>query len=246
MKGVVFSIEEFSVFDGPGIRSTVFLKGCPMACEWCHNPEGQSFGVTNFNGKQYGKEYLANELCLKLLKNKDVFSFSGGGVTFSGGEPLMQSEFLFECLKTLNGKVNRAIQTSGFAKEETFLSALKNCDYVLYDLKIINDDLHKKYTGKSNDLILKNYQTLVTSGVEFITRVPLIPTVTDTVENLTQIAKLLNKNNVKNIELLPYNKMAGGKYKSVGKKYLPSFDENAKPNPRTEIFKNYNIAVKIM
>ncbi|MBE5743950.1 MAG: radical SAM protein [Clostridiales bacterium] len=246
MKGVVFSIEEFSVFDGPGIRSTVFLKGCPLACEWCHNPEGQGFGIETFNAKVIGKEYSIDELCSKLLKNADIFSFSGGGVTFSGGEPLMQSEFLIGCLKNLNGKVNRAIQTSGYASERIFSSVLEHCDYILYDLKIIDCDLHKKYTGKSNETILKNYLTLVNSGVNFTTRVPLIPTVTDTKENLTKIANLLAFNNVKKVELLPYNKMAGGKYKLVGKTYLPSFDGNIEPNPRTEAFENLGISVKIM
>ena len=246
MEGIVFSIEEFSVYDGPGIRSTVFLKGCPMACEWCHNPEGQSFDAMNFDGRTIGKKYSASELCSNLLKNEDVFSFSGGGVTFSGGEPLAQSEFLIECLQALCGKVNRAVQTSGFACEEVFSYVLAHCDYVLYDLKIIDDNLHQKYVGVSNKTILKNYHTLANSGVDFITRVPLIPTVTDTVENLTRIAELMSQNGVRRVELLPYNKMAGGKYRLVGKTYSPSFDESIEPNPRTEIFENYDIAVKIL
>ena len=246
MEGIVFSIEEFSVYDGPGIRSTVFLKGCPMACEWCHNPEGQSFDAMNFDGRLIGKRYPASELCSNLLKNADVFRFSGGGVTFSGGEPLAQSEFLIECLKGLSGKVNRAVQTSGFASERVFSSVLKHCDFVLYDLKIIDDNLHQKFVGVSNETILKNYHTLANSGVDFITRVPLIPTVTDTVENLTQIAELMNQNGVRGVELLPYNKMAGGKYKLVGKTYSPSFDESIEPNPGTDIFESYGIAVKIL
>ena len=246
MEGIVFSTEEFSVYDGPGIRSTVFLKGCPMACEWCHNPEGQSFDALNFDGRAIGKKYSADELCSNLLKNADVFSFSGGGVTFSGGEPLAQSEFLTECLRALCGKVTRAIQTSGFANEEVFSSVLKHCDYVLYDLKLIDDNLHQKHVGVSNEVILKNYHTLTSSGVKFITRVPLIPTVTDTVENLTKIAELLVQNGVNEVELLPYNKMAGGKYKLVGKVYSPSFDESIEPSPRTEIFERYGIAVRIL
>ena len=246
MEGIAFSIEEFSVYDGPGIRSTVFLKGCPMACEWCHNPEGQSFDAMNFDGRLIGKRYPVSELCSNLLKNADVFSFSGGGVTFSGGEPLAQSEFLIECLQVLDGKVNRAVQTSGFASERVFSSVLAHCDYVLYDLKIIDDNLHQKFVGVSNETILKNYHTLANSGVDFITRVPLIPTVTDTVENLTQIAELMNQNGVRGVELLPYNKMAGGKYKLVGKTYSPSFDESIEPNPGTDIFESYGIAVKIL
>ena len=246
MEGIVFSIEEFSVYDGPGIRSTVFLKGCPMACEWCHNPEGQSFDAMNFDGRTIGKRYSASELCSNLLKNADVFNFSGGGVTFSGGEPLAQSEFLIECLQALSGKVNRAVQTSGFASERVFSSVLAHCDYVLYDLKIIDDNLHQKFVGVSNKTILKNYHTLANSGVDFITRVPLIPSVTDTVENLTRIAELMIQNNVRKVDLLPYNKMAGGKYRLVGKTYSPSFDESIEPNPGTDIFESYGIAVKIL
>ena len=241
MEGIAFSIEEFSVYDGPGIRSTVFLKGCPMACEWCHNPEGQSFDAMNFDGRLIGKRYPASELCSNLLKNADVFNFSGGGVTFSGGEPLAQSEFLIECLQALCGKVNRAVQTSGFASERVFSSVLKHCDFVLYDLKIIDDNLHQKFVGVSNKTILKNYHTLANSGVDFITRVPLIPTVTDTMENLTQIAELMDQNGVRGVELLPYNKMAGGKYKLVGKTYSPSFDESVEPTPRIEIFEKHGV-----
>ncbi len=275
----VFSIEEFAVYDGPGIRMTVFMKGCPLSCSWCHNPEGQSFGVEYMrspngcvgcgacvrkeNGKEVltaesvlackrglvrksGEEYSVENLCDKILKNAKVLALNGGGVTFSGGEPLSSFSFVRECMKILKGKVHLAIQTSGFASEEVFREAISLSDYFLYDLKIMDESKHKDYCGQSNELILKNYRTLASSGKEFITRVPLIPTVTDTPENLTAIAKFMSENGVTKVELLPYNKFAGSKYKNVLKEYNPRFDESVPSNPRAEIFEAYEISVKVM
>ena len=281
MTGCVFSIEEFSVYDGPGIRTTVFLKGCPLRCSWCHNPEGQSmkpqivkspngcvncgecekYAVINNGEKVYtqasinncprnllrvcGEEYTSDVLCTKLIKNANILN-CGGGITFSGGEPLWQSEFLFDCLQKLKDKVHTAIQTSGYCDEKTFLKALKLCDYFLYDLKIVDEDMHKKFTGVSNERILKNFKSLVESGKDFVTRVPLIPTITDTEENIDDIAKFLKENGVDYAELLPYNKMAGGKYEMTGRVYEPCFDELTEVDTREEIFKKYGIKIKIL
>ena len=281
MQGKVFSIEEFSVFDGPGIRTSVFLKGCPLRCSWCHNPEGQSKDteiVKSPNGcigcgnciktakKENGKIILTEEsikkcpgnlirvcgetisdedLCIKLLKNKRILE-KGGGITFSGGEPLYQSEFIFSCIEKLKGKLHTAIQTSGFCDIATFKRALALADYFLYDLKIIDESLHKKYTGVSNKKILENFSLLAKSGVDFVVRTPLIPGVTDTDENLEGIARILSENNVGYIELLPYNKMAGGKYKLVMREYKPDFDETKAVSFGEDIFRKYNIDFKIM
>lgn len=281
MVGNVFSIEEFSVYDGPGIRSTVFLKGCPLRCSWCHNPEGQlreteivrspngciecgncqRLGKTE-NGRfvltdecikncpmnlirACGDEMTAEELCRKVLKNERILK-NGGGVTFSGGEPFAQSEFMFACLSILKGRLHTAIQTSGYCDEDVFKTALQLSDYFLFDLKLIDDSLHKRYTGVSNKKILNNFKLLVQSGNDFVVRTPLIPNVTDTEENLSAIAQLLDENGVRYIELLPYNKMAGAKYKLVLRSYRPDFDETAEVNTRIDLFKKYNISVKIM
>ena len=280
--GLVFSIEEFSVFDGPGIRTSVFLMGCPLRCEWCHNPEGQSFrnsivrspngcidcksclkhaeekdGRLQFTEKSIAmcpqnllrycaEEYTPERLCEKLLKNAAILNSAGGGVTFSGGEPTASGEFLIECLTLLEGKVNRAIQSCGYCKGELWKRVLDNSDYFLFDVKLINDALHKRYTGVSNEPILENFKALVHSGKDFVIRTPLIPTVTDTVENITDIAKLLSKNGVKYIELLPYNKMAGSKYRLAGMTYSPSFDTELSPEARTEIFESFGIKSKIV
>lgn len=281
MKGCIFSIEEFSVYDGPGIRTTVFLKGCPLRCSWCHNPEGQSYNpqiVRSPNGcvgcnacinaaeyqngqpifteqsikkcpmnllRLCGEEIESDALCEKLMKNSVILN-NGGGVTFSGGEPLAQSDFVFECLDKLSGKVHRAIQTSGFCNENIFDIAIDKADYFLYDLKIWDDELHKKYIGVSNQQIKKNFISLAKCGKEFTVRIPLIPTVTDTTDNIIEIARFLKENMVSYVELLPYNTMAGGKYKMVQREYNPMFDESIAVNIHEEIFNQYDIKIKLL
>lgn len=256
MNGRIFSIEEFSTFDGPGIRATVFFKGCPLSCSWCHNPESQRFEVEYLkqsNGclgcnacflasktdwvdensvkacpksliKKCGEDYESERLVAKLKKLSPILSQYGGGVTFSGGEPLARWEFLFECLDGLRPQMHCAVQTCGYCDSEIFKKMLTRVDYVLYDLKIIDSKKHEFYCGRSNDLILQNWRILVDSGVDFITRVPLIPTVTDTTENLTQIACLLQEKGIDRVELLPYNRLAGAKYSSLNRVFEPKFD----------------------
>ncbi len=276
MTGCVFSIEEFSVYDGPGIRTSVFLKGCPLRCSWCHNPEGQMCNseiVRSPNGcigcglcEKYasvsdsgisftqksiqacprnllrvcGEEYTSEELCSKLLKNKRILS-NGGGVTFSGGEPLFQSDFLLECLCRLEGQLHRAVQTSGFCNENVFRNVLENTDYFLFDLKLADEKEHVKYTGISNIEIHRNFAILASSKKDFTVRIPLIPTVTDTEENIEGLCKIMKDNSVNYAELLPYNKMAGGKYKMTGREYNPCFDESTPVNTRKEIFDSFGI-----
>lgn len=276
-KGKVFSIEEFSVFDGDGIRTTVFLKGCPLKCSWCHSPEGQSFCTEYLrspngcigcgkclkvgNGKlnkdsvnacprnlvrECGKDYSLDELIPLLLKNADILNSSGGGITFSGGEPLAQADFLLECLKALKGKVNRAIQTTGFCPTDKFKEIIKEIDLALFDIKLIDEKEHIKYTGVSNKQILSNYKALVDSGVKVITRIPLIPGVTDTEKNVENICKFLNTVSIDYVELLPYNQMAGAKYKLCGREYKPQFNPTIPVNFRKEIFNDYKIKYKVL
>lgn len=280
IKGMIFSIEEFSVYDGPGIRTSVFLKGCPLRCTWCHNPEGQECSVCvvrSPNGcigcnvcvdladkkdgkiifteesikncpmnllRKCGEEISVDELFEKIMKNECILK--KGGVTFSGGEPLAQSEFLIECLKKFKGRLHTAVQTSGFCEKETFEKVLETADYFLYDLKIADKELHKKYTGVENDCILNNFGMLAKSGKPFVARIPLIPTVTDTKENITAVAQILCKNDVAYAELLPYNKTAGGKYKMLMRKYEPNFDENVPSKARTDIFESFGIKTKVL
>lgn len=273
MEGTVFSIEEFSVYDGPGIRTTVFLKGCPLRCSWCHNPEGQETKARilrspngclgcgaceryadeqGFTQKSMescprqllrvcGENYTPEQLTAKLLKNKRLLD----GVTFSGGEPLQQPAFLMQCLKLLDGQLHRAVQTSGFASKAVFEEVLKNTDYMLFDLKVMDEEGHLFHTGQSNRPILRNFDLLCQSKVNFVPRVPLIPGVTDTEENITSIAALLRDRGVFYAELLPYNQMAGSKYKLAGKTYMPTFDETVSCQPREKLFESFGVKVKV-
>ena len=273
----VFSIEEFSVFDGPGMRTSVFLMGCPLRCEWCHNPEGQGFDnfiLRSPNGciecgncqrhakidgvktifteeslrscpnallRYCAEEYTSEALCKKLERSLPILNASGGGVTFSGGEPTASHEFLLECLTLLKGKTNRAVQTCGYCTPDVFERVLAECDYMLFDLKLIDDALSKRYTGVSSAPILQNLHTLAKSGKEFVIRTPLVPGVTDTEENTEAIARLLEDNGVKYVELLPYNKMAGSKYRLAGRVFAPSFDESVPVAIRKELFSKHGI-----
>ncbi len=283
MTGTVFSIEEFATFDGPGIRMTVFLKGCPLRCTWCHNPEGQRTAVEyrrSPNGctdcgaclqaaetapdgtrhltdaseracprgliRRCGDTYTPEELCAKILAHARLLNRTGGGVTFSGGEPTVQAAFLRECLALLRGRVHRAVQTCGYTDEATFAAILADCDYMLYDLKIIDPDTHRRYCGTDNASILRNYRTLAASGMPFVTRIPLIPGVTDTAENLGAIAALMQSCGVDYAELLPYNRMAGSKYASVLRQYDPQFDTERAVTSRENIFARHGVTVKIM
>lgn len=248
MTGVIFDIKELGVHDGPGLRTTVFLKGCPLRCVWCHNPEGlsrtpqlsvrenacshcgacrkpckhpdcQPFGRCLHICPQglisvSGEEISAEQLAKRLLQNK-MFWGEQGGVTFSGGEPLMQAAFLHEVLDLL-GDVPAAIETSGYGDPEVFLSVILRMKLVYMDLKLADDSLHRKYTGVSNEPILRNLEQLRQSGIPCVIRTPLIPGITDTQENLEAIKRLAGE---LPRELLPYNAMAGAKYQLLGMKY---------------------------
>ena len=231
--GTLFSIEEFAVNDGPGIRTTVFLKGCPLRCAWCHNPEGRSAEpqplTKQGRTETCGYAIDADALVAKLRRDEDIFRDSGGGVTFTGGEPLVQADFLCEVLEKLDG-IHTAVETSGYASEQTFKRVLERVDYVLFDVKLVDSDEHKRWTGVGNELIKANLKTLCESGKEFVVRVPLIPGVNDTCENMEATAALLvGAKGLQRVELLRYHKTAGAKYSMIGLEYQPEFDENATP-----------------
>lgn len=244
-KGTIFSIEEFAINDGPGIRTTVFFKGCPLRCAWCHNPEGLSFKpqvMTSRDGQRMcGEEYTAEELSQKLLRNSDFFAMTDGGITVTGGEPLAQPDFLIELLQLLK-PVHTAIETSGYASPELFSKVISLTDFILFDLKSMNPDIHKHYTGVDNAPILRNLKQLCASGKAFVIRVPLIPGVNDNPENMTALYDALKEApSLVRVELLRYHKTAGAKYGMIGKEYHPPFDTEAEVKIYNNVFENSTI-----
>lgn len=232
-EGIIFGVEEFAIHDGPGIRTTVFLKGCPLRCEWCHNPEGISFEpqlITRKSGvSMCGEKISSTELARRVSKNKDFFELNGGGVTLTGGEPTAQAPFVIDFLEQIKG-IHSAIETSGYVSPHRFKEVISLVDLVLFDIKHTDDHLHRKYTGVSNKPILENLRYLMGSGKEFIIRVPLIPGVNDTEENMMQILSLIkDAESLVRVEFLPYHKTAGAKYQMIGKTYQPTFDPTKAP-----------------
>lgn len=250
-KGIIFDIEELGLHDGPGIRKLVFFKGCPLRCTWCHNPEGLSFDKEWMVGqlgekKMCGEEFEAKELAKKLLKGKDILLNSGGGITVTGGEPLAQPAFLFDLIRYLK-PMHIAVETSGYSSEKIFKRVVEEVDLVLIDVKHTDPVVHKKYTGVDNSLILKNLSFLCQSETDFIARIPLIPGVNDTKENMETTVQLIrDAKNLLKVELLPYHKSAGAKYKMVEKVYNPGFDTTQEIKVWAGIFKNNNINVTVL
>ena len=271
---MVFDVKGFALNDGPGIRTTVFLKGCPLRCRWCHNPEGlspepeltvkvarcthcgkcrvpcahpecQPFGrclhvCPMGNVSVAGKRWTSGELVERLLRDADVFG-EAGGVTFSGGEPLMQHAFVTETARLLAERgVRCAVETSSFAAPDVYRRTVSAMDLVLADIKLMDGARHLAFCGVPNDGILQNLAWLKTSGKAFVFRVPLIPGITDTDENLAAVAAFVGDSPV---ELLPYNPMAGAKYPSVGRQYpLPAL-EKQNEGERARILSHFRNAV---
>lgn len=233
LSGLVFDIQHFSIHDGPGIRTTVFMKGCPMRCSWCHNPESQEFGVESMPVRRevdgvrierqlaVGSWRLAGEVFEEIAKDEVFYTESGGGVTFSGGEPLMQPEFLEEMLKLCTNKgYHTAIDTCGHAPPAVVGRIMDFSDLWLYDLKLMDDAKHVEYTGVSNELALENLETLARRGKEVIIRLPVIPGITDTPENTAAISKIMTRLHLKRISILPYHAIARDKYRRFHREYL--------------------------
>ncbi len=215
--GIIFDIKKYAIYDGPGIRTTVFFKGCSMVCQWCHNPESKNFGIEDFvvkdrvkksiKHKIVGYEISVDEVMEKIEKDRVFYDESNGGVTFSGGEPLWQINFLLELLKRCKkSDLHTVVDTSGEARWKDFEKIQNYVDLFLYDLKIINADLHKKYTGISNKRVFYNLKKLITGSNNIELRVPLIPGITDTESNINDSANYIsNLSTIGEVTLLAYN-----------------------------------------
>lgn len=223
--GRIFDIQKYSIHDGPGIRTIVFLKGCPLRCRWCCNPESQSFEVQNMvvNGenKIIGRDVTVAEVMEEILKDSFYYRRSGGGVTLSGGECLMQPEFAVSLLRACKDYgLDTAIETTGFAKFEIIEQYLPYLDHVLMDIKHIDEEKHKAFTGQSNRPILENAIRIGAMANELIIRVPVIPTFNNTPEEISRIADFARQvPNVKHLHLLPYHRLGQDKYYGLGREY---------------------------
>jgi pyruvate formate lyase activating enzyme len=228
MKGIIFSVKRYSIHDGPGIRVTFFMKGCPLSCWWCHNPEGISPGpgtverVDRIGEREFRKEEAVGKLydtteILTILEKERVFiDQSKGGVTFSGGEPLMQFDFLLEALQSCkeNG-FHTAVDTSGYSTPDKLMKIIPFTDLFLFDIKHLDRNRHKEYTGVTNDIILNNYRLIIENGSDYMVRIPVIPGFNDDPDHLALLKKFIfekNHDNLKMISLLPYHKIGSSKY----------------------------------
>lgn len=218
MNGRLFNIQRFCTDDGPGIRTTVFLKGCPLRCIWCHNPESQS---SDFE-LDYGYFATAEEVFSEILRDKIFYETSGGGVTLSGGEPLYQPEFSASLLSLCReSRIHTAIETCGFASEKDFISVVSLCDLVLFDVKETDEKRHKEYTGSPLEPILENLKTLDRLGIPSVIRAPIIPTLNDRPSHFAAIRELRDSlEHCQGIEIMPYHRTGADKYRTLGKEYL--------------------------
>ena len=224
-KGRIFNIQRFSIHDGPGVRTIVFLKGCPLRCRWCCNPESQEWKIETIKiagvEKIAGEDTTVKEVLEEIKKDRIYYSRSvGGGVTLSGGECLWQPDFsaaLLEAAKSIG--ISTAIETTGFAKREVLDRILPFVDTVLMDIKHMNGAKHKEFTTRDNATILENARYIAESGVRLIIRTPVIPTFNDTEEEIGAIAKYAASIGVKEHHLLPYHRIGTDKYKGLGREY---------------------------
>lgn len=226
----IFDIKRFAVHDGPGIRTTVFMKGCPLDCWWCHNPESRSkkpqevsfvrkLGDKEVNAKKvYGRTTTVNAIFEEILKDKIFFEESGGGVTFSGGEPFYQPKALHQLLKYSSELgLHTAVDTCGFAQWKVIEKVLPYTNLFLFDLKLMDVDNHLRYTGVSNKLILENLERLVRAGAMVEIRIPMIPEVNDHPEETKRFIDILEKKtgSITQVRLLPYHEIADNKYQKL-------------------------------
>jgi pyruvate formate lyase activating enzyme len=215
---IIFDIKRFAIHDGPGIRTTIFLKGCPLRCAWCHNPESHSLEICEYQNQTYGKNYSLSALMSEIRKDLIFFEESDGGITFSGGEPLIQLPFLINIAELCKKEgFHLALDTCGYIPLKEFKKIVPLIDLFLYDLKLINDKSHKQYTGVSNEIIIQNLKYLNHQKKNIIIRIPIIPTINDTENELNSMLSLIKElKSIKTIHLLPYHKIASHKYDKMG------------------------------
>lgn len=296
-RGLIFDVMRFSLHDGPGIRTTVFFKGCPLDCWWCHNPEGLSSEpeilyfaercvrcgdcvaacphhaiAWNDNRpvhdanlcekcgrcasvcpaeatQMVGRWLTIDQLIDEVLRDRVFFDESGGGVTFSGGEPFLQARFLAAALEACRAeRIHTVVETCGIANQNALLSAARNVDLFLYDLKLMESAKHRKYTGVGNEMILETLCALAAAHRNIIVRMPVIPGVNDDGENTEALAEFLKAVGIPRLDLLPYHHIGRDKYSRLNRTYRL---EALKPPSSEEIqalaqdFRGRGLAVRV-
>ena len=266
--GLIFNIQRFSLHDGPGIRTTIFFKGCHLNCWWCQNPEGLNSNKEVFisttkcigcnscletcsekaisiNGQEpfidrnkcklcmacidlcptgaleaIGTEMTINQVADEALKDRIIYEESGGGVTLSGGEPLLQLNFVTDLLRKMKElDINTAVETSGYVSLEALKEVYPWTDLFLYDIKLLDPLLSKKYTGISNKSVIENLKHLSQNGKPVAIRMPLIPGINDHRDHLHLVAEVLKENGINELELIPYHNLGVSKYRGLDMDY---------------------------
>lgn len=298
IEGTVFNIQRFSIQDGPGIRTTVFLKGCPLRCLWCSNPESQNgfievahrdticrkcgrcvevckagaisitakgtktnrklctncgkciavcvFGARRF----YGEKKSVEEVYREVIRDKPFYQNSGGGITASGGEPLLQADFIAELFKRCREiNLNTCLDTCGYADADAWKKVLPYINLVLYDLKLMDPSAHLKWTSKSNVKVLRNIRLAAASGVSVIVRIPVIPGINDSKDNMEAAARFCTNTNINEVNLLPYHRFGESKYAMLDRRY--HFSKLSRPELHeleklADIFKSSGLDCKIV
>ncbi len=214
IKGNIFDIKRFALHDGPGIRTTLFMTGCPLDCLWCHNPESR---LDDHDGGSRNRNVTSGYVIEELKKDLVFFEESGGGVTFSGGEPLSQPEFLIFLLEEMkSAMIHTAVDTTGYTQRSVIENIVPLTDLFLYDLKVMDPEKHKKYTGVDNGIILENLNLILDSGKDVRIRFPLIPGYNDDERNIAEMIRFLDRvKDLPDIDILPYHRLGISKYRKL-------------------------------
>ena len=226
-KGRIFDVQRYSIHDGPGIRTIVFLKGCVLRCRWCCNPESQEYGIQTMKvlgkDKVIGRDVTVEEMIKVVEQDRPYYRRSGGGLTLSGGESLCQPEFARDMLRAAKERgINTALESMACAPFETIETILPYLDLYLMDIKHMDQEKHKEFTGRANGLMLENARRVALYGkTRLVIRVPVIPTFNDSVEEIQAIARFAaSLPGVNKIHLLPYHRLGQDKYEGLGRPYL--------------------------
>lgn len=221
--GIIFNIQKFSINDGPGIRTVVFFKGCPLRCGWCSNPESQEPCIEKYPSrapKLEGERRTVDEIMHVVMQDQPFYEESGGGVTLSGGEAMMQPEFAIELLKALKARgIHTAIETTGFASPAVFDRIVEHLDLLLFDIKHWDEEKHKAATKVSNAPILRNMKHAIAIGKDVLPRLPVIPNYNDSLNDALGFVKRLKEVGAQHVQLLPFHQFGENKYKMLGRGY---------------------------